>query len=60
MFPLSLKPNMILMSDQTSKIQIRTARHDELGAILNWLDDPALLVATNTHRMTTETRLRTK
>jgi hypothetical protein len=51
---------MILMSDQTSKIQIRTARHDELGAILNWLDDPALLVATNTHRMTTETRLRTK
>ncbi len=51
---------MLLMSNPTSEIQIRIARPDELGTILNWLDDPALLAVTNTHRMTSETRLRTK
>ena len=51
---------MLLMSKPTSEIQIRIARPDELGTILNWLDDPALLAVTDTHRMTSETRLRTK
>ncbi len=51
---------MLLMSNPTSEIQIRIARPDDLGTILNWLDDPALLAVTNTHRMTPETRLRTK
>ena len=48
------------MSGQTTNIQIRHARHDELGTILNWLDDPALLAATNFQRMATETNSRAR
>ena len=48
------------MSGQTTNIQIRHARHDELGTILNWLDDPALLAATNLQRMATETNSRAR
>jgi len=49
-----------VMAEQSPSFQIRLARHDELGTILNWLDDSALLAVTNTQRMTPETRLRTK
>ena len=48
------------MSGQTTKIQIRHARHDELGTILNWLDDPARLAATNLQRMATESTSRAR
>ena len=48
------------MSGQTTNIQIRHARRDELGTILNWLDDPALLAATNLQRMATETNSRAR
>lgn len=48
------------MSDQSLNIQTRLARHDELGTILNWLDDPALLAATNSQRMSPETNSRIK
>jgi methionyl-tRNA formyltransferase len=51
---------MLLMSNATPEIQIRIARLDEIGTILSWLDDPALLAATNTHRMTPETKLHAK
>jgi folate-dependent phosphoribosylglycinamide formyltransferase PurN len=48
------------MSDQTSKIQLRSARYEEVGTVLNWLDDPALLAATNLQRMTTESITRAR
>jgi len=48
------------MSEPSPDVQIRLARHDELGTILTWLDDPVLLAAANTQRMTPLTRLRTK
>lgn len=48
------------MNDQSLNIQIRLARHDESGTILNWLDDPALLAATNSKRMSPETSSRIK
>jgi len=48
------------MAEQSPSFQIRLARHDELNTILTWLDDPALLAATNTQRIVPETRLRTK
>jgi len=37
-------------------IRIRHARKDEVGTILSWLDDPALLAATNSQRMSSEKR----
>ena len=43
------------MSEQSPSIQIRIARQDELGTILNWLEDPTLLAVTNTKRMSPET-----
>jgi len=48
------------VSGQTTNIQIRHARNDELGTILTWLDDPALLAATNLQRMSTETNSRAR
>lgn len=48
------------MSKQSTSIQFRLARHDELGTILNWLDDSTLLAATNTPRMNLETRSNTR
>ena len=48
------------MSSQTTNIQVRHARHDELGTVLNWLDDPALLAATNMQRMAPETNSRAR
>ena len=48
------------MSSQTTKIQIRHARRDELGTVLKWLDDPALLAATNLQRMAPETYSRAR
>ena len=48
------------MSEKSPNIQIRPARQDELGAILNWLDDPTLLAATNSKRMTSNTVSETK
>jgi len=48
------------MSSQTVDIHLRQARQDELGTILNWLDDPSLLAATNLQRMSPETNSRTK
>ncbi len=48
------------MSGRTTNIQLRQARQDELGTILNWLDEPALLAAANLQRMAPETNLRTK
>jgi methionyl-tRNA formyltransferase len=48
------------MSNKTTNIQVRHARHDELGTVLNWLDDPALLAATNLKRMTPTTNLYAK
>ena len=48
------------MSEKSPSIQIRPARQDELGTILNWLDDPTLLAATNSKRMTSNTVSETK
>jgi hypothetical protein len=48
------------VTDQTSKIQLRSARYEEVGTVLNWLDDPALLAATNLQRMTPEIIARTR
>ena len=48
------------MSEKSPSIQIRPARQDELGTILNWLDDPTLLAAINTQRMSPETISKTK
>lgn len=48
------------MSEQSSEIQLRLARQDELSTILNWLEDPTLLAVTNTKRMSPETVLETK
>ena len=48
------------MSGRTTNIQLRHARQDELGTILNWLDEPALLAVANLQRMGPETNLRTK
>ena len=48
------------MSEQSPSIQLRLARQDELGTIVNWLDDPTLLAATNTKRMSPETVSKTK
>ena len=48
------------MSEQSPSIQLRLARQDELGTIMNWLDDPTLLAATNTKRMSPETVSKTK
>ena len=48
------------MSSQTTNIQVRHARHDELGTVLNWLDDPALLAATNMQRMAPKTNSRAR
>jgi len=48
------------MSSQTVNIHLRQARQDELGTILNWLNDPSLLAATNLQRMSSETNSRTK
>lgn len=48
------------MSEQPLSIQIRLARHDELGTILSWLDDPTLLAVTNMKRMSPETVPKTK
>ena len=38
------------MSTIEATLHIRNARNDETGAILSWLDDPALLAATNSKR----------
>ena len=38
------------MSTIEATVHIRNARNDETGAILSWLDDPALLAATNSKR----------
>ena len=48
------------MSEKSPSIQIRPARQDELGTILNWLDDPTLLAAANSKRMTSNTVSETK
>ena len=48
------------MSEQSPSIQLRFARQDELGTIMNWLDDPTLLAAINTKRMSPETVSKTK
>ena len=48
------------MSERSPSIQIRLARRDELGTILSWLDDLALLAVTNTKRMSPETVARTR
>ena len=48
------------MSEKSPSIQLRPARQDELGTILNWLDDPTLLAATNSKRMTSNTVSETK
>ena len=48
------------MREQSPSIQLRLARQDELGTIVNWLDDPTLLAATNTKRMSPETVSKTK
>ena len=48
------------MSELSPSIQLRLARQDELGTIVNWLDDPTLLAATNTKRMSPETVSKTK
>ncbi len=48
------------MSSQTANIQVRHARQDELGTVLNWLDDSALLAATNFQRMAPDANSRAR
>lgn len=48
------------MSSQTTNIQVRHARQDELGTVLNWLDDSALLAATNFQRMAPDANSRAR